>query len=1187
MKKLFSILLQASFVIFNSFAFAQDNNLLPHVTNISVSNAVSGQHSAKTSERAKSLVGRRVIEGDEDNLYVIEPSFGNIREIDDLGFVTHFVTGLNTPTGITKGYDGNFYVCELFGTSIKRVTPGGIVSFLVEDGYSFYDIIQGLDSNFYALEANFIVKITPEGTMSLLKGGFEGPHSIVQDKNGNFYLSERELGNIKKISQDGSTVTTFKSGLSSPRGLAVDHSGVVYAATASGILKLYPDNSVDTVSSEFTAAEGLSLGKNNEIFFTDSDTDKVWEIYNSYQIEIQEHSADNTLVASISAKDFDDQALSYRIISGNVNEAFQIDANTGQLRVNDSQKLDYEATKSFVLTIGISDGVGETEIDITVDLVDVIETPMITSIEAEKYAFQQSRQSVTKINSSLTVAEDIVQAYGGNFYITEPDSNRVIKIDPSGEASTFIEDIEGLSDITVGIDGTLYIVANYEIYKVDPSGQLEKMQFDGYPPYALHAVQGMDYGFYVNNSLQIVRKQLSSSEETVEEEDSVITDDTYPSYLVSDINQGHDRAIYVVERDSESGRFGRINAQGTFVILADSIRYPTKAVQDADGSWYLSASYAVKKIDSEGNITDYLTSNIFPRGLTFGEDGNLYVISRQGLWKVAMNYRFTVKTNAPLGAAVAQIKATDPNDDSLSYRITDGNTDGLFAVDNAGVITITDSSAWAASHFLHTLSIEVSDGLNTSQTVRINILKQATFTPNPQITRVIDPVGIEIDKGLQIREVVRTDYEVVSFAFDNGDAIYAVVDTSDFSSSRTLWKILPNGEKTEYKEFIDPISVISDSQGNIYVSWSNKITLIGTDGKQQLIVADDGGCENMVIGTDSCIYCADTPNGADGRIRRITMQGEVSLYADGFGWILGLTIGPDNALYINEYDRGEIKRVELDGSDSTILSGQENLSGLAFGQDNQVYFYNSSYYQFVDDEIRSFSVGEDSSEFIGGLEYVKSMLVSPKNDLYVGTGYGISLLDWTYSTPFRAPFTEGRNIAQVIAIDPLDENATLTYNISSGNEESIFAIDPTSGQLSLANTEVVNSDTDTAIYRLEVSVSNGIRQATETVEIVLINQTTEESNHITSINKETPNTTKFNIYPNPTTNYLNINLGGVQTDKARIDISTLSGQIIYTHQYNSLDQATKRIDISGIPKGIYLVKFTTSNTRVSKTVIIK
>lgn len=252
-----------------------------------------------------------------------------------------------------------------------------------------------------------------------------------------------------------------------------------------------------------------------------------------------------------------------------------------------------------------------------------------------------------------------------------------------------------------------------------------------------------------------------------------------------------------------------------------------------------------------------------------------------------------------------------------------------------------------------------------------------------------------------------------------------------------------------------------------------------------------------------------------------------------------------------------------------------------------MYFYNRSYQQFVDDEIRSFSVDEDSSVTIGGVDYVKSMLVSPNNDLYVGTGYGISLLDWTYSTPFRAPFTEGRNIAQVIAIDSLDENATLTYDISSGNGQGVFAIDPTSGQLSLADAEAINTETDTVTYRLGVSVSNGIRQTTETVEVVLINQTSEESDQVTAIGGEVSSSSTFNIYPNPATNYLNIELGEAQTGKVRIDISTLSGQSIYTHQYDLTNSVAPRIDISSVPKGMYLIKLFTNNTQMTKPVIIK
>lgn len=81
---------------------------------------------------------------------------------------------------------------------------------------------------------------------------------------------------------------------------------------------------------------------------------------------------------------------------------------------------------------------------------------------------------------------------------------------------------------------------------------------------------------------------------------------------------------------------------------------------------------------------------------------------------------------------------------------------------------------------------------------------------------------------------------------------------------------------------------------------------------------------------------------------------------------------------------------------------------------------------------------------------------------------------------------------------------------------------------------------------------------------------------ITGIKTENPDILK--IYPNPTNDFINIEIAG----KGNIEIININGQVLYSKEYNKPQQ----IDISDYPKGIYFVKFKSRDIiKVEKLVI--
>ena len=92
---------------------------------------------------------------------------------------------------------------------------------------------------------------------------------------------------------------------------------------------------------------------------------------------------------------------------------------------------------------------------------------------------------------------------------------------------------------------------------------------------------------------------------------------------------------------------------------------------------------------------------------------------------------------------------------------------------------------------------------------------------------------------------------------------------------------------------------------------------------------------------------------------------------------------------------------------------------------------------------------------------------------------------------------EGTVVGQVSATDVETTGETLTYSIAGGNDNSYFAINPTTGEVSLTAAGAANFDYETAAsHNLSVSVTDGVNASTPmdfAVQLVNLNDTATET----------------------------------------------------------------------------------------------
>ncbi len=188
------------------------------------------------------------------NLYAADVTSNQISKITPGGTVSLFATlpGGSNPFGLAFDTSGNLYAANATTDTISKITSGGVVSLFatLPGGSDPFGLAFDSSGNLYAADhnTNKISKITPGGVVSLfasLPAG-SGVDGLAFDPLGNLYVADTNANKISEISPDGLTVTTFATGIPSPKFiLAVPEPGsagvvVAFALGAVALLRRVP-----------------------------------------------------------------------------------------------------------------------------------------------------------------------------------------------------------------------------------------------------------------------------------------------------------------------------------------------------------------------------------------------------------------------------------------------------------------------------------------------------------------------------------------------------------------------------------------------------------------------------------------------------------------------------------------------------------------------------------------------------------------------------------------------------------------------------------------------------------------------------------------------------------------------------------------------------------------------------------
>ena len=205
---------------------------------------------------------------------------------------------LNHPAGCALDAAGNLYIADRDNNRIRRVSPAGIVTTIAGTGISG-NTGDGLPATSATLNAPSAVsvdstgvvyitdtgnhrirKIALDGTMFAVLGtGLQAPVYTLPGPAADLYISDTGLGAI--LHWSGGILTTIKSGLQGPRGLALDPQGNLYFTEmdAARVSRLAPDGTVVQLAQGFwNIPRGVAVTSSGAVVVADTGLQQIVQV---------------------------------------------------------------------------------------------------------------------------------------------------------------------------------------------------------------------------------------------------------------------------------------------------------------------------------------------------------------------------------------------------------------------------------------------------------------------------------------------------------------------------------------------------------------------------------------------------------------------------------------------------------------------------------------------------------------------------------------------------------------------------------------------------------------------------------------------------------------------------------------------------------------------------------------------
>ena len=697
---------------------------------------------------------------------------------------------------------------------------------------------------------------------------------------------------------------------------------------------------------------------------------------------LHENSADGTVVGTVAGTDPDaGQSLTYSILSGNTDGAFAIHATTGQITVANAAALDFETSGPFSLQVQATDN-GTPNLSataaVTISLLDINETPQLAV-----HSF-----SLAENSANGTVV--------GTVTGTDPDAGQSLTysiFSGNGSGAFAIDAITG--EITVAnaaaLDFETAPVFNLEVVATD----------DGSPN--LGALASVTVSLTdVNEAPQLAPRSFSLAENSAN--GTVVgtisgTDPDVGQSLSYSILSGNVNGAFAIDAST-----GQITVASSSALNFETTPSFGLQVQATDGS--LSAVATVSVSLTNVNEAPQLAAT-----------------------------SFSLNENSANGTVVGTITGTDPDaEQTLSYSILSGNTNGAFAIDaTTGQIRVASQAA-----------------LDFEATPTFSLVVRASDNGSPQLSATAT-VTVNLNDVSEGPRILPQSFSVAENS-SKGTTVGTVVASNPISGQGLTYAIVSGNTSTAFS--------INTSTGQIKVA--NKAAL------------------NFEVTPTFALVVRATQAGAPGLSSTATITVSLTNVNEGpqiAAQTLSIAENSANGTVV-----GNVAASDPDAGQPlaySITSGNTNGAFAINAATGQLTVANAAALNY--ESRTSFSlvvrVADNGSP---SLSASATVTVSVTN-----VNEAPQLLPQSFSLPESSP--NGTTVGTVVASDP-DAGQTFTWSIVSGNTNTAFAINASTGKITVANVGALNFEA-TPTFTLQVRVQDGGNPALSVTAAVTINLT--------------------------------------------------------------------------------------------------
>ena len=402
---------------------------------------------------------------------------------------------------------------------------------------------------------------------------------------------------------------------------------------------------------------------------------------------VAEDAANTTAVTNLNEAntgndtDLDGQALTYSITAGNADGIFSIDAGTGAITVGNNTNLDYETTQQYVLTVEATDGTNTDTAAVTVDVTNVNDNaPLIDDVTTSVAEDAANTTVVTNLNEANTGNDTDLDGQALSYSITAGNADGIFSIDAGTGAVTVSNntnlDYEAIQQYVLTVEATDGTNTDTAAVTVDVTN--------------------------VNDNAPLINDVTTS-----------VAEDAVNATAVANLNEANTGNDTDLDGQALTYSITAGNADGIFSIDAG-----TGAITVTDNTnldYETTQQYVLTVEATDGTNTDSAAITIDVTNV----NDNAPLID---------DVTTSVAEDAANSTAVMDLNEantgndTDLDGQALTYSITAGNADGIFAIDSAtGAITVgnnTNLDYETTQQYI--LTVEGTDGTN-NDTVAVTI----------------------------------------------------------------------------------------------------------------------------------------------------------------------------------------------------------------------------------------------------------------------------------------------------------------------------------------------------------------------------------------------------------------------------------------------------------------------------------